>query len=255
MKAFNFLIFFVSLTCSIHAGSTTKEMDTKAMSLYSEGKYAEALEIWNGLVSSGNTDSNLFFNIGSAESLLGHIPESIMAYERAARLRPADHLINEAIKKERAKMDNAVIPVSPFFVIEEYRYLLAIFRPGGWALIGLLFILFGLWQWLISINALRSHRLVPGRKNWYFTGAGFFFLLLGILSYHRLHRHDEAIVMSACDCRKAASAESPLTRSLSPGEKVRITDHISDWENVSLLNLDACWIKNECLKTIEIGSR
>jgi tetratricopeptide (TPR) repeat protein len=255
MKSFIFSFFFVSLTCSIYAGITTKEIEDKATLLYSEGKYVEALEIWNGLVSSGNMDPNLFFNIGSAESLLGHIPESIMAYEKAARLRPGDNQINEAIKKERAKIDNAVIPVNPFFLIEGYHHFLAIFRPGGWVLIGLLFIVFALWQWLVSMKAIRNYSFFRGRKNWYFTGAGFFFLLLGILSYHRLHRHDEAIIMSACDCRKAASEESPLTRTLSPGEKVLITDHISEWDNVSLLNLDACWIKTGCIKTIEIGSK
>jgi hypothetical protein len=122
-------------------------------------------------------------------------------------------------------------------------------------LTGLLFILFALWQWLVSIHVIRNYSLVHSRKIVYVAGAGFLFLLLGVLSYQRSHRHDEAIIMSACDCRKAASAESPLTRTLSPGEKVLITDHISDWNNVSLLNLDACWIKTGCLKTIEIGSK
>ncbi|MFZ1675957.1 MAG: hypothetical protein WBP41_21525 [Saprospiraceae bacterium] len=255
MKSFTISALFVFLAFSIQAGKALKEKIDKASQYYVEGKYAEALEIWNGLVSSGNTDPNLFFDIGNAESLLGHIPESILAYEKAERLWPADDLINEAIKKERAKIDNAVIPASPFFLIEGYHNFLAIFRPGGWVLIGLLFIGFALWQWLVSINVIRNYSLIQGRKNWYITGVGFFFLMVGVLSYHRLHKHDEAIVMSACDCRKAASAESPLTRTLSPGEKVRITDHISDWNNVSLLNLDECWIKTGCLKSIEIGSR
>lgn len=254
MKSFLVLIILFS-ACSVYAGSASKEKNEKAALFYSEGKYAEALEIWNDLVSSGNTDPNLFFNIGSAEALLGHIPESILAYEKAERLRPADKMIYEAIKKERAKIDNAVIPVSPFFLIEGYHDFLALLRPGGWELLGLLCIGFALSQWLVSINAIKNYSLIRGRKYWYFTGIGFFFLMVGVLSYHQIHKPDEAIVMSACDCRKAASTESPLTRTLGPGEKVRITDHIADWNNVSLLNLDACWIKTSCLKSIEIGSR
>ncbi|MEP6793759.1 MAG: hypothetical protein ABJB16_05485 [Saprospiraceae bacterium] len=255
MKSFTISALFIFLAFSIQAGNALKERMDRASQFYSESKYAEALEIWNGLVSSGNTDPNLFFNIGSAESLLGHIPESILAYERAERLSPADNRINDAIKKERAKIDNAVIPASPFFLIEGYHDFLGIFRPGGWVLLGLLFMGFALWQWLVSINAIRSYNLIPGRKIWYFAGTGFFFFMVGILSYHQLHKQDEAIVMSACDCRKAASEESPLTRTLSPGEKVRIIDQISDWNNVSLLNLDDCWVKTSCLKYIEIGSR
>lgn len=247
-------IIFIS-TLNMYGGNAPKEMYDKAAGYYREGKYSDALEIWYGLTKSGNTDPNLFFNIGSAESLLGHVPESILAFEKAERIKPADHAIDDAIKKERAKIDNAVIPVSPFFLIEWYRDFLAIFRPGGWGLLSLLFVLFALWQWLVSIRAIKQYALLTGRQYWYCVGAGIFFILIGFLSYHQLHKNDEAIVMTTCDCRKAASDESPITRTLNPGEKVRETDRISDWNKVSLLNLDECWIKRECVRTVEIGSR
>ncbi|MBK9984527.1 MAG: tetratricopeptide repeat protein [Saprospiraceae bacterium] len=255
MKSFLVSIFFVSIACCVHAASASKELNTKAALLYSEGKYAEALEIWNGLVSSGNTDPNLYFNIGSAESLLGHVPESILAFEKAKRLKPGDDVISEAIKQERAKIDNAVIPVGSFFLIEGYRDFLAIFRPGGWVLMALLFGIIALWQWLVSIKAVENYIHIPGKKYWYCAVTGIFCVLIGFLSYHQLHKDDEAIVMTTCECRKAASAESPINRILNPGEKVRKTDRISDWNKVSLLNLDECWIKTGCLKPVEIGSR
>ncbi len=255
MKMLLVSFFFVFLACNINAGNTANDMNDKAAGLYREGKYTEALQIWYGAVSADNTDPNLYFNIGSAESLLGHISESILAFEKAGRLKPADEEIREAIKKERAKIDNAVIPVSPFFLIEGYRDFLAIFRPGGWALLALLFGIIALWQWLVSIHALKNYIHIPGKKYGYCAGAGIFVVMIGLLSYHQLHRHDEAIVMTACDCRQAASAESPITRTLNPGEKVRKTDRISEWNKVSLLNLDECWIKTECIKPVEIGYR
>ncbi|HZV72062.1 MAG TPA: SH3 domain-containing protein [Saprospiraceae bacterium] len=254
MKSCIPLLILVFFAFHSKAGSAFNDMRERAALLYSEGKYAEALVIWYDIVNSGNTDPNVFFNIGSAESMLHHLPESILAFEKATRLRPADKLIKEAIKKERAKMDNAVIPVSPFFLIEWYHQLLAILRPGGWVFTGFLFLAFSLWQWLVSIHALRKFELIRRNRNWYFSAAGFLFVLMGLLAFHRIHKKDEAVVMLTCDSRQAASEESPVTRILNPGEKVRITDHIGDWNKVSLLNLDEGWIKKECIQTIVIGT-
>ncbi|MEO6130579.1 MAG: SH3 domain-containing protein, partial [Saprospiraceae bacterium] len=64
-------------------------------------------------------------------------------------------------------------------------------------------------------------------------------------------RIDEAIVMNICESRQAASAESPVSRILYPGEKVRITDQISGWKKVSLLNLDEGWMNVDCLTSID----
>ncbi len=237
----------------LEAGVPSNEMNERAAELYHEGKYDESLQLWYDIDKSGNTDPNLYFNIGSAEALQNHIPESILAFEKALRLSPGDHAIIEAIKKERGKIENAVIPVNPFFLIEWYRMFLGLLRPGSWGLMGLLLLFIALAQWLKSIQAFTKFEFIPGKNILFFLISGIFCIGVGFVSYHQLHRSDEAIVFSLCDCRQAPSEESPLTRTLYAGEKVRITDHISEWKRVSLLNLDEGWIKQDCLRAIEIG--
>ncbi len=248
---FLFFVFFIAISAVIRAGNVPKEMNEKASLLYHEGKYAASLDIWYEIAKSGNTDPNLYFNIGSAEAIQGHIPESILAFEKALRFKPADDEIRDALKKERSKIENAVIPVNPFFLIEWYRFSLVLLRPGGWVLIGLLMLLITLVQWVVCVNPIKVYGILTFKKNWFFFTAGILFILIGFLSFHQLHRKDEAIVMTSCEFRQAPSAESPLTRTLHPGEKVRITDQISEWNKVSLLNLDEGWIKQDCFKPIE----
>lgn len=255
MKSSLILFLFILHSFGAEAESETRRKDDIATNLYRDGKYKEALITWYDLVNRGNTDPNLFFNIGSAESLLGHIPESILAFEKAARLRPTNQTSIDAIKKERDKMENAVIPVHPFFLIDAYRDALSVFRPGGWVLLGLVCILFYLLQWLVQTKAIVQIRIIKGNKKWFFIAAGIFFILIGLLSYTQLHREDEAIVMKLCDCRQAASGESPVIRALSAGEKVKVIDQIAEWNKVSLLNLDEGWVKTDCLKPIVIGTR
>ena len=100
---FSFILILFLILCT-ETRSNASQLDDTATNLYREGNYKEAHDAWYGLVKIGNTDPNLYFNIGSAESLLGHVPESILAFEKAARLRPGDQQIKDAIKKERAKM-------------------------------------------------------------------------------------------------------------------------------------------------------
>jgi len=247
-----FFAFFIPINVAIQAGDVPKEMNEKASQLYRDGKYGASLDIWYDMAKSGNTDPNLYFNIGSAEAIQDHIPESILAFEKALRFKPADNEIREALKIERSKIENAVIPVNPFFLIGWYQLGLALLRPGGWVLIGLLMLLVALIQWLVSVKGINEFGILTGKKIWFFFAAGILFIIIGFLSYHQLHRLDEAIVMISCECRQAPSTESPLTRTLHPGEKVRITDQISEWNKVSLLNLDEGWIKQDCLKPIEV---
>ena len=230
----------------------SNETSEQASQLYLEGNYEGSLHIWYDLVKSGNTDPNLYFNIGNAEAIQGHVPESILAFEKALRYDPADKEIRNALKKEREKIENAVIPVSDFFLLVWLRNGLSLFRPGTWSLIGLVFILIGLTEWLGYNKRYEKLKILTFNKWIYFT-TGILLISIALLAYQQIHRNDEAVVMITCDCKQASSEESPLLRVLHPGEKVRITDQIGDWKKVSLLNLDACWIKEDKLKTIVVG--
>ena len=223
---------------SLQAGNDQKLLNEKASQLYHDGQYEESLRMWYSLAETGNTDPNLYVNIGHAEAIQGHIPESILAFEQALRLCPGENEISEALKKQRGKIENAVIPVNPFFLLEWYRMGLGFLRPGSWVMSGLLILIFALFQWLVSIHAISRLIVFNGKGIWPCLAGGILFILIGFMAYSQLHRPDEAVVMVSCDCRQAPSDESPLMRLLNPGEKVRITDHIAEWNKVSLLNLD-----------------
>src|SRR4030095_7022785 len=108
----------------------------------------------------------------------GNIPGAILAYERALRYKPADGKIREAIKKERNKIENAVIPVNAFFIVEWSRIGLAVLRPGYWALMGLFILLGALIQWLASFGAIHRFGFIQGKSIWIVTAVGVLFLLI-----------------------------------------------------------------------------
>ena len=55
---------------------------------YAAGHFAEASDLYEQLVKSGETSANLFYNLGNAAFRLGDLGRAILHYERALALEP-----------------------------------------------------------------------------------------------------------------------------------------------------------------------
>lgn len=248
------LISFIFVD-SANAQSSFQEMNAQASEAYDSGEYQEALDAWTDLYKSGNTDPDLLINMGNAESMLGRIPEAILNYEKALRYRPASSEIRNAIKEERNRIENGVTPVNTFFLLDWYKALIGICRPGVWVMVGLLFLVGAVIMWLSSLNKIKIPSFLPSHRIGIFICAGILFIMAGIFSYHEIFRLNEGIIFKTCELKQGPSMQSPHQRMLYPGEKVKITDHITGWSKVNILNLDEGWLKDDCLTLIDVKQR
>lgn len=248
-KYFFLLLFSLAIPLTSWAKSQKELRDAAAF--FHDHQYQEALNIWNGL-EKHNANGNLYFNIGLAESNLQHIPEAIYAFEQALRFQPGNGDFKNALELERKKIEDAVIPVAPFFLMEWYRDLICLWRPGFWAFLGLVLLVVTIFSYLSNNKLIHSKWEIKSRWTGLCFIAGVLFLFAALLSYAHLTTEDEAIVMQSCDLRQASSIESPLLRQLNAGEKVIIKDKIGDWYYVSLLNLDYGWMDQQCLNIIRV---
>jgi tetratricopeptide (TPR) repeat protein len=249
MKHLTSLVFIVLSfpVCTISlAAQSVKELNAKATQEYVNGNHDESLRIWYDILEKGNTDPDLYFNIGNSEAMKGNVSNAILYYERALRYKPGNEEILKAIGHVRAQVKNAAIPVDPFFLTNYIRIFLAFLRPGHWAFFAMLFLLIAVFFWLVSIRAFQIFRIKKSLNYRVLFGVGMIFILIAVASYHQIHRSNEGIIFSECDFREAPSAESPLTRSIHPGEKITIIDELSGWYKVNLVNLDEGWIRKNC---------
>ena len=233
-------------------GQTNNEINTKAIVAYESGHYRDAVQLWMELLAEGNSDPDIFFNIGNAESMLGNVAQAILYYEKALRIKPGDPDIRSAIANERNKIENGVSAIQKFFLAEWIRGFIALLRPGGWALFGIVLFLLGLVKWLHALALFEYGRFIKVGKIWHFVAAGFIFLIIATLSYKQIYSLHEGIIFSSCELRQGPSVQSPHIRTIHPGEKVRIEDEIRGWYKVNLLNLDEGWISEECVKIIDV---
>ena len=231
-----------------------KDLNARAITAYEAGQYQDAINHWKALSDAGNRDPDLFYNMGNAESMLGNISRALFFYEKAYRFKPGSTEIKAAIRKERNKIVEAISPVPPFFIEEWFRILLSAMRPGVWALAGLLVLLAGVFKWLITMNVFRHQLKLPGRL-WMYAVGGLILMMIAVFSYQHIYKKNEGIIFSDCEVRQGPSPQSPQLRILYSGEKVRIKDHIAGWYRVSLLNLDEGWLKDECVRIIDVNER
>ncbi|HSF89146.1 MAG TPA: hypothetical protein VLA46_06990 [Saprospiraceae bacterium] len=227
----------------------------QAAAFFKQKEYDKALTIWYGMVHSGQSSAGIFYNIGLAESQLHNTPKALLAYEQALRLRPMDEVVQTAITEERKKIQDATIPVEPFFLNQWYKALVTFLRPGYWSFLGLSLIGIAVLRWLRPFKRNKTEEGHGHRFKIPLAILGACFVLTGWLSYKEIYRENEAILVAACEIRQAPADDSPETRTLYPGEKMMMTDSIGEWYHVQLLNLDAGWLKKNCLMPIIIEHR
>jgi len=251
MKRIQLVLLFLFVASFQQALCSSQDAERTASTLYNNHQYQQALELWTKMVDA-KSSSGLFFNIGLAQSRLHNSPEAIYAFEQALRLRPLNVKYAKALKEERKKIDNPVIPLTLFFLERWYLGWITCLRPGTWAILGLLLVIIAVVTYLLHIGALPLKREVPKSMPLSIGFVGLIFMASSLFSYGHLYRQDEGILMNTCELKQASSPESPVLRSLSGGEKVRIKDRIGEWNYVALLNLDYGWIKSDCIKLISI---
>ena len=82
------LCIFLVAVFGLGAFAADESAFTKANQAYADGRFEEAANDYESLISSGNWNANLFYDLGNARYRLGDFGQAILNYERALALDP-----------------------------------------------------------------------------------------------------------------------------------------------------------------------
>jgi tetratricopeptide (TPR) repeat protein len=223
-------------------------MFVMANKLYNEGKYEDAVDIYEAILDAGKESSYLYYNLGNAYFKQNTLAAAILNYERAYRLNPSDEDINHNLEIARSQLTDKFDEVPEFFVITIFGKIKSLFAANTWGIIALLS--FAIFLILVLLFLFAGKLFVRRLSFWIACVV----LLLSIsckLIENNLHKYNNAIVFVPVLTAKTSPDDSGKDMFLlHEGTKVLVRDNFNEWTKIQLPNGEQGWVISEAITTI-----
>jgi tetratricopeptide (TPR) repeat protein len=256
MKRLYFLLFII-LTFALSSFSEVKPQEAtqsfkSGSELYSAGKYQEALDTWLPLYNSGYLSSELDFNIGNAYFKLMNVPASILFYERALLLEPADEDIVYNLQIARTMAVDKFKEIPELFFVTWFNFISLAFSSNMWAVLCLTaFIIFLLMLSLYFYS--KNYRL---KVTGFWLALVMLFISLASFSFsarsnNLVFKSDKAIIMVPQLNGKSSPDQSGTDLFLlHEGTKVTVGDKVGEWFEIRLSDGNKGWVPSNSLEKL-----
>ncbi len=230
------LFLLLTLSLSLFASESCKTLYTGAAS-YKAGDFTSAAEAWQNCIDNGFLSGDLFYNLGNAYFREGRLGLSILNYEKALRIDPAneDYQYNLKFarsltkdKQETAEEENPILE----FLFRAHHFL---------SMTGQLYVILGLVWLIVALNVFRILSRSSKAKTAFTLGVIPVAVLLGIFAcsagykIYREKTYSEGIVIAkSADITSGPSDKAQTLNMLSEGTSVEILDIKDGWAHVRL---------------------
>jgi tetratricopeptide (TPR) repeat protein len=234
------------------AQESQEEKFKKAEGYYSSGKYKEALEEWISVYNAGIRSYSLDYNIGNAYFKISNIPGSILFYERALLLKPADEDIQYNLQIARTLVVDKFVEIPELFFIKWFNFLSLMLSTNLWAKISATSFVIFLCALSLYIYSSRYRFKVIG-----FWLAIFLLLIssasisFSIRNRNLIYNNPKAIIFNPLVNGKSSPDNSGTDLFiLHEGTKVTIEDAVGEWYEIRLSDGNKGWVPVNSLEKI-----
>lgn len=224
---------------------------SNATDLAKDGAYAEAIDIFNSIITQNYVSPELYYNLGNCHYESGDLAKAILSFERAIKLKPNDSRISKNLEIARSEVESDIIEVEDFILMRLWRMGALLLSPKGWMILQILLtclfcVATYFWQFGNS-ETKRFRGFSFGIAAIIFLGISVFF---GSRSFADSKSQDMAIIMFQDVIRSGPDARTNEINPVFEGQKIRIIDKIDQWYKVQLLNKEEGWIATESVELI-----
>ena len=232
---------------TIHA-VTKQDADAE----YSKGNYQQAIKDYEELLKTGES-AELYYNLGNAYYRTENITRSVLNYERALLLNPADEDIRFNLQMARSKTIDKITPESEMFFFTWYRSLVNLMTIDNWARLAIASMILTLILALVYLFA--SHLTL--RKIGFYGGVLFLvvFLLSNLFAFQQkqmlMKRNGAIVIAPSVSIKKTPEANSTDQGVIHEGTRVDIIDDtMRDWKEIHLADGREGWIPTSQIEKI-----
>jgi tetratricopeptide (TPR) repeat protein len=252
-KILSRLIILVTLSwimlypCPVSAeqASTLFALANKA---YADGKYQQAVELYEQILQKKLASGDVYFNLGNAYYKLNQIGRAILYYEKAEVYLSGDEALEQNLKIARLKIVDKIEPLPVLFLTEWWNAAINTF-----AFTTLAWLCFGFFSltliWLAIY--LLANRWIFVRLTWITTAV---FLILLVMFIGKIYQFESSQYGIIFADKISVVGEPTLTGQelfiLHEGTKVKINRSLDGWYEISLADGKTGWIKADGLEII-----
>ncbi len=246
------IVILFLLISGILSAQNANDLFENANTLYKEGKYQQAIEIYEQIENKKEVSSELYYNLGNAFYKLNKVASSIYNYEKALQLDPLNEdAQNNLIIANRLTLDRIEeLPKSVFQKINENIFQKLTYN--SWAVITILLSFLA-----ATLFLLFYFSYTPSKKRLFFSTSILSFLTL-ILSlvitftqYNQTTNTVEAIVFAEeIEVKNAPTSDANEVFTLHEGTKVNILDTVDNWKKIKLIDGKIGWALANNLKEL-----
>ncbi|MFZ1978669.1 MAG: tetratricopeptide repeat protein [Bacteroidota bacterium] len=250
MKNFNrpafLFILFLSGALSAHIfAQTPEQLFEQGNVLYRAGDYRGAAALYDSIINQGYRSAGVYFNLGNSRYRLEQLAQAILAYERAARLRPHDPDIEHNLRLLSFKTIDRIEPVPEIFFVQWMRAVGSLLSAETVKVLFLLFwILFFVSLAILSVvvrsGVLRAARILMICS---FVCICVWGVLMGIQSLQDTTSNDSIITGQTVTAKSSPDAKSVDAFVIHEGLKVKMTDAVAGWVKITLADGKVGWIE------------
>ncbi len=196
--------------------------------LYEQGKYADAADGYQAILSKGKGSPSIFFNLGNALYRCGRFGRAIYYYRRAQSLEPRDPDIAANLQFARRQVSGGMTPDPSW----QERFLERL-SLNEWA--GILTAVFWLWLAVVAWGEWRPEKKTL-TASWRIAGGLAVIVVgvcLGLVIADRLNKRLAVVVTNEAVVRYGPLAESKSYFNLRDGVEVTVIDRKDEWIQVT----------------------
>ncbi|HYJ05012.1 MAG TPA: tetratricopeptide repeat protein [Chthoniobacterales bacterium] len=218
----------------------------KANQAYSEGRFQEAVDGYQGFVEAGRWNANLFYNLGNAWFRVGDFGKAILNYERARALDPHHP---EASANLRLARDEARALELRKNGMELYVAMATPTQYAVAAAIAFWFVLFGVTRLFFSPRRSAGRLAMIA-----FATAGCVLFIFALYTLENGAQGRALAIVTGKDIEArvatADSASSVLT--LPPGSEIKVLSERGEWVYAALPNEQRGWIPARAVERVRL---
>lgn len=223
-----------------------------ANNFYKEGKYKEAIELYQKILNQNYFSFELYYNLGNAYYKQKQYPKAILYYEKAKKINSADEELNHNLKLANTHIKDKVEEIPQLFISSFLSELIKSKTADAWAWLAIKIMFLALASFLLFLFA-DKYML---RKVGFFTGIALiiFSLLTAYLGFEQKKNEADntyAILMvESTNVMSSPDEKSTRLFIIHEGIKLKINKKENDWIQIKLSNGNTGWIKANDVEVI-----